>query len=460
MPKKCPRNGVHRPILILNIPLFTTIKDWYWHFYKRDLANIWLFTLILIVALVVIRLALQSQTKELIGLVMVMALGYLLQIGFGFIEGGGYEAIKNRYMNGGRPAYAEVVSDSDFVFQDIFLLEYEGKSDYFIQTKPPGYLLLYASTQEIFNPGHTGSKYSDNLNLLVNRMSIIFPFLSMLVVPVIAMIAKTIGLDTKDRILSASVYITLPSVLLFTLQQDQVILPLLYSIGLLLGILTLRSGNVALALITGAYLFIAILISYSLIALLPMILIYFSFNLFPWVKASITFRHFAKIIFSLIVGFLLFYSISAFLFNFDLSSNFLASLSFHELSKGSVESPKDFFSSIQLNISELANWLSLPLLILFAMQLHQSVSQISTRRLDQQGALFISSQLVLLGLLVMGSTQGEVARLWMFIFPLFSIFIASQLRDLFQQRHRASLYYLLSTLGTSLLILKYQFPYQ
>ena len=107
-------------ILILNIPVFTVIKDWYWHFYKRDLANIWLFPLLLIVALVVIRLALKSQTRVLIGLVMMMALGYLLQIGFGFVEGGGYQAIKERYMRGGRPAYAEVVSDSDFEFRDIF----------------------------------------------------------------------------------------------------------------------------------------------------------------------------------------------------------------------------------------------------------------------------------------------------------------------------------------------------
>lgn len=447
-------------ILILNIPVFTVIKDWYWHFYKRDLANIWLFPLLLIVALVVIHLALKSQTRVLIGLVMMMALGYLLQIGFGFVEGGGYQAIKERYMRGGRPAYAEVVSDSDFEFRDIFLLEYEGRGDYFIRTKPPGYLLLYASTQEIFNPGHTGSKYSDNLNHLVDRMSIIFPFISMLVVPVIALLAKTIGMDPEDRVLSTIVYISLPSVLLFTLQLDQVILPLLFSIGLLLGILTLRSGNIVYALITGAFLFMATLISYSLIALLPMLLIYFSLNLLPWVKVSITFRKYAKIFLALMVGFLLFYGIFAFLFDFELSSNFLESISFHELSKGSTESPRDFFGSIILNISELVNWLSLPLLILFALQLHESFSQISARRLDQQGVLFIASQLVLLGLLVMGSSQGEVARLWMFLFPLFSIFIASQLRALFQQRRRASLYYLLSILGTSLLMLKYQFPYQ
>ena len=105
---------------------------------------------------------------------LLILLGYLLQMGFGMVEGNGLLSLKDRYLDGGRPIYSSIVTDSSFTWNSI--LDYEALygDDYFLGRKPSDYLTAYALTNVLVYPRSTSISREARIQRLAAFMAASF----------------------------------------------------------------------------------------------------------------------------------------------------------------------------------------------------------------------------------------------------------------------------------------------
>lgn len=439
------------------INLLTTIPDWYWNFSYRRISYPILFLGLITFTFSIIWLVFKIKKGYWFKIIALIFFGYIIQIAFWYIQGGGFQDLMDFYLEAGRPVYHTAVSDPSFQLEHVFDLEqFTGRTKYFNRTKPPGYLLFYGLIGKLVNPAYEQMNPEFNAFLLLRGISIIFPFISTLVILPIIFNSKNIFEDRKQTILPALLYFLFPSTMLLVLQLDHVLFPSLFILGIIFGVIVLNKKRKHYNLFLGLYLYLCLFVSFSLSALPVFIAFMYLIKAFQQREKEKLFDLVIRLLI-LSVGFFIAYLAMKIIFDYDAYVQFQSSIKFHDMTKGEFHNLSDYFNAAILNITEYSMWIGFPVIVILIAQSVDTIRALLKGSFELIDELFIAFAATFLALLLLGRTQGEVARLWLFFMPIIANVVANQLRKLSLKSEFAIYGFATIQLVTAFLIFSNQF---
>lgn len=452
---------LHWSILFLNIDWFHRMYGWFFGFKKQQVSHPEIFLSLMFITALVAWITLKYPIRWRRNLLLLICLGYGLQIGFGFLEGEGWESLRTRYVVRGRSRHAEVVSRDTFDIRSIQDFENNYANIYrFLSTKPHGYLVFYATTRGLFDLLPLNISGDDRFEHLTRFMAVLYPLIAMMILPLLLRIARRV-LPEEDAISPLILYVCFPGVILFTLQLDQVIFPVLFTAGILLGIRVSEKRSWLLSFFMGTFLYLVVFVSFSLLPLLFFLGTYlFLSTLFSDQRGRLKWLEMLRKGGLWLVGSLFVHVIMSTYFNIDLLQRYPNAMEAHKIAKGFVSNLPGIEPAALVNNSEFAIWIGFPMLLLVLAQFLATFRSLRKGEVRPLDLIVLSFVLTLIPLNVFGNTRAEVARLWLFTLPVLSLFVANQIKLLpFSQRMNHVI-----IIGTQLviayLIFIYQFPTQ
>ena len=457
----------HWIVLAFRLQIFTLIPGWYWDitnkpFGLRDA----FFLLVVAVSLGSALYVLRAPQRWGRRLLLLVALGYFVQLSFGVLDGGGFESLRFKYVDSYHRSYAVIVTEQRMDPLDT-IRNYEQKyaDKMFPSTKPPGLLAIYNIIERLvdwINPQPTAEL---RFLALTRFLAYFLPLMTFLTLP--ALFAFAYRLKPPDQaMLPPLTYIFLPSIALIPLFMDQALYPLLFMIGALAALWAVRRGALLPALLVGFYLYLAVFVTFSMLALPAMVLALFAAD-FIVNRREREFRHTLILFAGLLVGILVAYTIFYFVFNYDFVTRYQGAMGVHvdfdfvqrtEAGPKSVEQIglKDYLGAMWLNNVEFAASVGFPVFLLFlSRSLRIGISFLRGRLTWANGALgaFLAAYIALN---LFGQTQGEVSRLWMFWTPMVVLFAGFELAALYKHRRLAVGVLIFVQLITIFLTFKFQ----
>jgi hypothetical protein len=146
-------------------------------------------------------------------------------------------------------------------------------------------------------------------------------------------------------------------------------------------------------------------------------------------------------------------------FNIDLLQRYPNAMEAHKIAKSFVSKP-GIEPAALVNNSEFAIWLGFPMLLLVLAQFLATFRSLRIKETKPFDLIVLSLALTLILLNVFGNTRAEVARLWLFTLPVFSLLMANQMKLLPFSQRMNHVFVVGTQLVTTFLIFIYQFPTQ
>ncbi|NMB90503.1 MAG: hypothetical protein GYA17_19240, partial [Chloroflexi bacterium] len=426
--------GFHWCILAFQLPVFQSIPDWFWPFLRKDLLprHLWFAALLLATLGAGWYLSRRPGNHTLRTFLLLAGLGYLLQLGFGVLAGGGYESLREKYALSYHNRYALYAADQPQLLTA--LREYDTRYgwDISLGTKPPGILGFYILTQKVSNLVRPETTYDGRVYRLTACAAVLFPALAMAVLAALGAISRRI-LPPEDRFLPGLLYCTAPSFLLMPLFPDQVLYPGMFMLGLWLCGWAYERQSPGLAAAAGAYVFLALYFSFSLLPLLPLAGLWLALmevrrhGLRRWKKE-------AGLLLCLFAGLLAAGLVFRLGLNYDPLLRYHNAMQLHRQMKTFEPGLASLLAALRVNLVDFAAWSGFPLALLATAGVLSSLvawvrrwtapagagtpSDSAAARLDELMVAFLAS---FLALNLLGQTHGEVGRLWLFLLPLVAI---------------------------------------
>jgi hypothetical protein len=445
-------------ILYFRLEVFARIPHWYWLFRERSLRHAWLFVLLSMGALALSIAVLEWTRSARLKVMLLIVLGYLLQLGFGWVEGDGWLSLRDRYLHGGRPIYAEIVTSDDFSLGS--LLEYERglMHVYSLAAKPPGYLAVYALANALVNPAGMIPDQAVRINRLTTFMALGFPLLALAVIPMLVGIGRQL-LGAEDAPVAGLMYVSFPGFVLLTLQLDQVLFPLLAMAILYSAISASTAGSLARKAVTGFLAYIGLYFSLTLVPVLILVVLWEFFYCLAlaresWLRTAV--RGTAGFAIGLLAGYLMLRTV----LNYDIAVRVKHGIQFLA---GTPHAPTGLSSqgpALLLDSAEMAMWLGFGVVILLLSQVFAAAAAWRRRTPTKLDVLLMSGAALTPVLAAVAPQRGEVARLSLFLLPLLALYLARSLLGLWEGKPRLIYAFIGSQWVTTLLILKFQFPWQ
>lgn len=446
---------LHWAVLYYQVGLFKMIPGWFWGFHEKDFhGNDWLFLFIFLISLTAVAFILRNQKNYKRNLLLLVLLGYALQIAFGFIEGQGFEDIRLKFAASTHKGYAEHASDRPNLLDAMLNYEQKYGWDNYLGTKPPGVILIYAGLQKVSNLYEPEESFGGRFLRLTGVMAYIFPLFSMLVLVVLYHFSRRIY-GEKDAILPSILYIFCPNVILIPLFLDQVFYPLFLMGGLLLILLVIQRQSIGLALATGIYMYLALYFTFSM---LPLIAAGFTWIVIEHLlrKSTRSFRYVFKIITAVTLGIVLIFLIFRFFLNYDILVRYQTAFEHHISLKLNEPGIKNFLLDTTLNNVEFFAWTGFIMIFLVISRVVKSLVAIIRRKADQVDPLLLTMLLTYIALNLFSQTRGEVGRIWIFMVPVVSIFASLEIKNLFRNRQVGVFVVVCIQLVTTILTFEFQ----
>lgn len=451
----------HWAILYFRIELFSKLPNWYWQFFERGNMKLAPFFALLGVAVLMSALVRSRRYVKWKAALIAIILGYTLQLGFGLVEGGGIDALRHRYLDKGRSEYAQIVSDPDFSPGDAFYPErLAGSRQYFARTKPPGYLLFFWFFQQLVNPGYSSQSFEMNLAKLTTFMNYLFPLIALTVVPLAQKLGRTIEITDEETAQASLFYVAFPSVILFALQLDQVLFPLLFTVALYMIARALEKARATSYFVLGIVFSICFFFSFSLVPILAVAAIWFAIRMLPdrrrggFVKRYLNFAGFMAL------GLLVSHILMKAVFRYDAVAHFADVISFHSSTKGRISTAGEYLATVGTNLAEFSIWLGFPFLILIGVRAYRVLRNLAGSNMTKADQMLASLFVAFALLLLFGNTKGEVARLWLFLLSPLALLVAQEVKKVWNLKPLIGALLMVAQVATTFLILKYQFPWQ
>jgi len=424
----------HWIVLLLRLKVFLVIRGWKWYFWQKEVPQpVWLFPLMLLSAVAIVWLLFRNGKHIRRNLVILMLLGAALQIGFGFLAGGGFESLRLKYADSVFNRYAEAAAEDPGLWHALRTYENDYGDDWYLGTKPPGVLAIYILTQKAANLFLPAADSAGRFLSLTTFAAYIFPFLAFLVLLPIYHLARKLGITDKEGLLAAALYIAAPVVLLIPLFLDQVLYPLVFASVLLLAWHAWEKKSWPLALLTGAAVYLALYLGFSLLALVPLIPLWLCLQMLLHPKEH-PFKEGLKLGLAFGSGLLAAFLFFRLVLNYDILLRYTNAMANHRRAKEYTPGMEQWLHALLLNHAELITWNGFPFILLLLGQMFRSLIACVRRRsqpLDELAAAFF---LTYGALNIFGQTNGEVQRLWLFMVPLFALLAAREAARLTQNK--------------------------
>ena len=455
----------HWVILIFRLDLLTSIPGWFWQFHEKSFGiSDLIFIPMLVLLGCIVWLVFKHPERTWFNLLLLIVGAYLFQVGFGFIQGDGFESLRLKYATSSHVIYAQHASDQPDLYKAISEYEqYYGQNGY-VQTKPPGMLTFYILTQKTAALFFPDNSFDDRLLGLTTFAAYVYPLIAFLTLIPLFFLARLL-LGQRNAFLACIFYLSSPLIMLMPLFLDQVLFPLLFISTACLMVYAFERRSNLLAFLSGLLLYISIFCSFSLVPLIPLAaaLGFFfiiqngknEFKTFLWLGLS-----FLGGLFLIYLGFLLF-------LHYDPLIRFIHAMSTHYrddfFNRFGVSAQGSYLPSLDqrlsvlyVNIVSYAVWIGLPLFFLAVLSGLRLLVTLWKERTKATSAYLLAMLLTLLALIVSGEAAGEVARQWAFITTLFCIFASRETRDLFKNQKGWVIVLLVIQLLTMYLTFKFQ----
>lgn len=289
------------------------------------------------------------------------------------------------------------------------------KDDFWLGTKPPGYLIFYTLIRDglgiFFNP----DACTDWLPRVVVYL---FPLFTLFTLWPLAKIGRSVF--GQQDFSAGLLFFSLPNILYFTYIADQSLYPLLFTLTVFLAVKTFESDNRLPALLLGILLYIDVFISFSLIPILGFTGLWFLAN--AVINPTIKKRQVIEKGLWLAGGFLTVYLLFAWLGHYSPLDRYQAAFAHHQNIKNFSWQFGDYLSVIFLNNFEFVFWCGLPVIGAACAEIYTLVRSWPARKGSPAVLLAVCFLGTYIVLNLFGQTRGEVARLWMFLTPLWALF--------------------------------------
>lgn len=449
-------------VLVFRLPVFKSVPGYFWHFMQfidKPLGNLWLIVPVVGLTILIVSIVMQRPQRRRLNLLLLILLGYTIQMSLGFMEGRGLDGLRSRMVMTGHAEFAEIAAAEGDLLKVVTRYEElcrDNESVRYANTKPPGQLLFYMLTQKISNLLAPQSTPADRFIRLVTFASYAYPLLSYLVIIPMLYFCR-LFMEGKHAILPSILYLFVPSVTLVTLHLDQVLYPALSMLCLCFIAYASHKRSLALALLSGAVAYLALFVSFSLLPMIPLALIVASICVCRSHEKENRLRGYGKMLAGFVAGLLVLLVMFKLLLNYDPLLQFQNVMSFHEAWKAWEPGTKNTVLFAFLNYVEYACWVGLPIATVYLANAGRAVKETATRQINAMNLLSLSVVVVLVFLGLFGRTKGEVGRLWIFMAPLVCVFVCHELAHRFKDKLPWAFGLLLTMqLITTLAIKRYQ----
>ncbi|MCJ7624694.1 MAG: hypothetical protein MUO76_14425 [Anaerolineaceae bacterium] len=443
----------HWMILIFQIQSLVSIPYWTWYFHEKE-ANVLIFLLLILISFFVVKQVLKKQQSHKSSLVLLILLGYVIQVGFGFIEGMGFESLREKSISAGHVKYLEYAVDNPLLSDALFNYEQAFGWDIFLGTKPPGIMIFYILDQKLSNSINPVNGYQARFDRLSRFNAYLFPLLTFLGLIALFLVSKSL-MTEDDAIFPCIMFLFLPNIILMPLELDQVLFPTLFMLGVFMTWKTIQTQSLKWAFFTGIMIYLAIFFTFALLPLLPLS--------FLWIGLEHLRTHsfrkldkVVKIILMVSAGIILIFFLFQFILNYDLLLRYNNAMGIHRMLMNFEPGFDQILEAFRLNNLEIASWIGFPIALLFILRVGNTVIAFIRKNASYLDGLTAAFVITYLLLNFIGQTRGEVGRLWLFMTPLFSLFAAAEIVRLFKNKNMMTMYVLSLQFITIFITFKFQ----
>lgn len=424
-------------VLLLGTALYSYViairSDWIrnipgWFFYWKDNPyapyHYQYLILMLVFAFVCIFAVFKITKRPFLSISIAMALLFFLQIGYGFVQGQGFESVRIKYAKAAvseelqsvcqaREGLAESVRNYDTLYNDNFWLG----------TKPPGFFSFYALLKAgmgIIRPAVLTDPQACFLTLTKNFAYFLPFFATFLLVP-LYFLQKEITAQPFP-FLSALIYISAPSIIMMTLLPDQFLFPLLFTIFLLLLALTITRQSLLYAFLTGCMAYLMVFVSFSLLPALGLAVIWLFVDY--WInRQNRDLRKVFLLLAAFFAGFLLVALLFWLVTGYNPYTRYQFAFEKHRQIKQFDSSLQSVLHYIFLNHVDFMLWTGFGLLFMFYVSSIRACVLFFQRKATIYDGFRVAFFLTFIVLNLIGQTKSEVGRLWVFLLPGFALTI-------------------------------------
>jgi len=448
----------HWVILSFQMDVFFRIPGWKWYFYKEVFRpSHLLFIPILLAVVAGVWYVVRSTGHAWRKLALLIVLGYVLQVGMGFVQGQGYESIRLKYADSVFNGYAKVAAAEPGLVDTLTHYESLYQQDHYLGTKPPGTLLPYFLTEKVAQVIMPAAKAAGRFTNLTMLGAYVFPAIAMLVLPVLYLFSKKLLGQSDEAVLPAVLYITCANVVLIPTYMDQVLYPLVAMLILLLLYFAIQRQSILLAVAVGAACNLAIYLTFSLTPLIPLAGLWLVIDYLMHRKERKLLKT-AWLALGMAAGWGVVFLILWAALNYNFFLRFPNAIVNHRTTMDVVGMPslQQMLGYSFLNTVEFLVWTGIPLAIIFISVLVKMVRAFVQKKVTPLHGLMGAFIITFLALGLLGQTRGEVMRLWLFFVPLVCLFIAQDVSEMFKRRQWGFLFLTLLQLVTLFLTFKFQ----
>jgi len=420
----------HWTILVFKDAVLASFPYWWGSFRPqpfsiRDL----LFLVSIALMILTIRTITVSPQKVIRNLGFIVLLGFIIQVSFGYIAGGGFRALKKTLTTSTQDRFAvEAAQGLDFIEMTRQYEDRYGKG-VFLSTKPPGALALYILFEKIAGINNPSDNLEERYQNLTTFASYVFPLLSLLIVVPMYLLSKEIN-KVDVALIAPLIMVLTPNFILMHLQLDQFIYPLLFVIGILLTWKSVSSQSPTIAFLSGIWMYLSLFVSFSLLPLIAMGLLIIVLSIFIEKDIRHSLARKIPVLISTCAGFIISIVVFYLAFGYDPMIRYQNAIAHHRTGKLFQSGLSQISIAIAQNNLEFLFWIGAPLFLLTISRFIRSGVHITRGKGTNFDILSTSFLMTLIALNFFGQTRGEVGRIWLFMLPIFAILAADEAKIL------------------------------
>jgi hypothetical protein len=405
--------------------------------------------------------AIFKLTKQpFLSISIAVTLLFFLQIGYGFVQGNGFESIRVKYAKAAVSEELQTVCQArESLFESVRNYDVLYGDNFWLGTKPPGFFSFYALIKAgmgLFRPAVLTDSQACFMTLTKN-FAYFLPFFATLLLVPLYFIQKQITSQSLPFI-PALIYISAPSVILMTLLTDQFLFPLLFTIFLLTLALMITRQSLLYAFLAGCIAYLLVFVSFSLLPVFGLALIWFFVDY--WInRQSRNLRTILLLLAAFFGGLLLTALLVWLLTGYNPLVRYQLAFQKHREIKQFEFSVQQILEYSFLNHVDFMLWTGFGLLFLFYVSSFRAFALFFQRKATTYDGFRIAFFLTFFALNLVGQTKSEVGRLWVFLLPGFALTIFPESLRLLKNPLRSLQLFFITQMWSTFLVFYYiHFP--